>query len=103
MLLDLLIYAQPLRKVFLWIQHGKLLPPQIWTKHGQVWDDKSLTPVMRKVCALAEVPALSESHWRQICASIVKMKFGADRKCFDAVMDKNIEDDNDGDDDDGED
>ena len=58
---------------------------------------------MRKICALAKVPALSESHWRQICASIVKMKFGADRRCFDALLDKNVADDNGEDDDDGED
>lgn len=97
--LDLLIYVQPLRKLFLWHQHGKLLPAQLWTKDGQVWDEKNLTRVMRKVYALAEVPALSESHWRQICASIVKTKFGADRRCFEALVDRNA----DGEDDDGDD
>jgi hypothetical protein len=52
---------------------------------------------------LAEVPKLSESHWRQICASIVKMKFSADRKCFDALIDQNADEDPDEGDDDGED
>ena len=59
--------------------------------------------MIRKVYTLAEVPLLSESYWRQICTSIVKMKFGADRKCFDVLTDRNVEDDKDNDDDDSED
>ena len=85
--LQFVIYVQPLRRLFLWLRCGKLLPPQLWTKDGQVWHEKSLTPIFRKICALAEVPALSDSHWRQICASIIKSKFGADRRCFDALVD----------------
>jgi hypothetical protein len=105
LILDLLVYVQPVRRLFLWVQYGLLLPPQLWTKDGHVWDEKMPTRVMRKVCALADVPPLSESHWRQICASIVKMKFGADRRCFDAVVEKQEAggDGEDEDDDDGED
>src|SRR6185312_12546072 len=82
MLLDFMVYVRALRKLFLWKQHGRLLPPQLWTKDGHAWDEKTLTRVMRKVCAAAEVPSLSESHWRQICASTVKMKFDGDQRCF---------------------
>lgn len=98
------VFVQPLRRLFLWHQHGRLLPPQLWTKDGHVWDENILTPVFQKVCALAEVPRMSDSHWRQLCASIVKAKFAADRRCFDALVDKEKgEDGADDDDDDGED
>ena len=56
---------------------------------------------MRRVYAAAEVPTLSVSHWRQICASIVKMKFGADRRCFESLTD-DIDRDEEDDDDDSE-
>lgn len=85
LLLNFLVYIQPVRGVFDWQQHGRLLSPFLWSKDGQVWHERGLTPAMRRACSLAEVPGLSESHWRQICASIVKMKFGAEQRLFGSI------------------
>lgn len=57
----------------------------LWTRDGELWTEGSLTRILRKAYAAAEVPALSVSHWRQICASIVKMKFGSEQHIFSAL------------------
>src|SRR5215208_1155267 len=55
----------------------------LWVKdNGSVWNENELTKILRAECARAEVPSLSMSYWRQISASIIKMKFGPDAKCF---------------------
>lgn len=87
MLLDFIAYVPPLWKIFLWKRCQRLLPPHLWTKDGQIWDEKTLTRVMRKACAAAEVPLLSESHWRQLCATVIKMKFSGEQGCFEAISD----------------
>jgi len=83
MLLDFLGWVQPLRQLFLWEeQPGTLLSSFLWHKNGRVWDEQRLTFILRRACAAAKVPTFCISHWRQICASIIKVKFGADRECF---------------------
>jgi hypothetical protein len=46
-----------------------------------------LTPIMRKTCALAEVPEMSELLWRQRSASTLRIKLGADRPPIESVFD----------------
>jgi len=104
LLLDFLIYTTSLRRQFLWQQHGRLMSSFLWTRDGELWKEGSLTRIFRKACAAAEVPALSVSHWRQICATVVKMKFGSERQTFSALIgdaaDVDIGDENDGEDED---
>ncbi|KAK5073409.1 hypothetical protein LTR70_010285 [Exophiala xenobiotica] len=91
LILDLMVYAVPLLKIF-------------ECKDGRVWDERMLTRIMRKACSLAEVPLLSESHWRQIAAATVKTKFTTEQRLFrDLVDDKRRESSEDDDEDDGED
>ena len=73
-----------------------------WTRDGELWPESSLTRILRKACALAEVPALSVSHWRHICATVVKSKFASDRHTFSALIGDILETEG-ADDDDGED
>lgn len=92
LLLDIMVYVLPLLKIFEWLE-GRLLSPFLFSRDGKVWNENGLTRIMRKLCALAEVPLLSESHLRQLCASIIKIKFNRDQRCFQAfTQDQDIED-----------
>ena len=101
LLLDFVVYVHPLLKLFEWAE-GRLLSPFLWSQNGKVWDEKTLTRKLRKGCAAAEVPALSESHWRQICASIIKIHFGADRRCFQPLTQEDEQGKDEGEEEDGE-
>ncbi|MCQ5273464.1 hypothetical protein NE578_10585, partial [Schaalia odontolytica] len=70
LLLDFLIYVQPLRQRFNWQKDSKILPPFLFSKEGVAWNPDILTGVLRDACTKAQVPTLSMSHWRQIAASI---------------------------------
>lgn len=103
LMLDLMVYALPLLKIFEW-QEGRLLSPFLFSRDGKVWPEGMLTRIMRKACALAEVPLLSESHLRQIAAAIVKTKFTTEQRLFQALVNDKRRGGNDEDDeDDGED
>lgn len=81
LVLDYVVYVRPLRQFFAWQRGERVAPsPYLWSAKGQPWSERGLTSVMRRACAAAEVPELSESHWRQICASIVKMKFDREQQ-----------------------
>lgn len=83
MLLDFLIYAQPLRQVFLQQSNpDALLSPYLWQKGGEVWRDSRVGQCLRKACANAGAPSLSVSVWRQMTVAIVKTKFAADIAYF---------------------
>jgi len=84
LLLDYLVFVQPLRERFLRQSSPQaLISPFLWEKNGKVWSEGRLSRCLEAACVRAQVPRLHTSNWRQITVAIVKTKFAADALGFD--------------------
>jgi len=76
LLLDYLVYVQPLRRIFLrqWSPQATL-SPFLFEKGGKVWRDSKLTRCLERSSVRAGICRLHVSNWRQMTVAIVKTKF----------------------------
>ncbi|KAK3669171.1 hypothetical protein LTR78_010947 [Recurvomyces mirabilis] len=76
LLLDYLVYVQPLRRTFLRQSSPRAtLSPFLFEKDGRVWPDSQLTRCLERSSVRAGVSRLHISNWRQMTVAIVKTKF----------------------------
>lgn len=76
LLLDYLIYVQPLRRVFLRQSSPRAtLSPFLFEKNGKVWPDSKLSRCLERSSVRAGICRLHISNWRQMTVAIVKTKF----------------------------
>ena len=92
LLLEYLVYVQPLRQKFQQQTQGKDLSPFLWSCEGKTWDDGKVTDCLKAACARAEAPKLKVGTWRQITVAIVKAKFAREAHCFDVNAEDEDED-----------
>lgn len=76
LLLDYLVYVQPLRQIFLRQSSPKgLLSGYLFEKGGKAWPDGKLTRCLERSSTRAGIARLHVSNWRQMTVAIVKTKF----------------------------
>lgn len=76
LLLDYLVYVQPLRRIFLRQRAPQAtISPVLFEKAGKVWPESKLTRCLERASTRADICRLHVSNWRQMTVAIVKTKF----------------------------